>query len=229
MNTQSSQPRAIYYVVALQIWEYFSFYGMRALLILYLTNQLKYDDNHAYALFSAYCSLVYVTPILGGFLADKLLGNRMAVMLGALLMAIGHLVLGASEIAPTFLYLSLAIIVCGYGLFKSNNRLRLRAGGVQLGDGLRAGGRRHDRRASDFPQRQSPFPPHPGRQSRSAAGAEFRLTKLGLAAGAADRRAAADHRAVLAGVVGLRADCGDGYRPGGTNADLPAGGDRQAA
>lgn len=61
MNTQSSQPRAIYYVVALQIWEYFSFYGMRALLILYLTNQLKYDDNHAYALFSAYCSLVYVT------------------------------------------------------------------------------------------------------------------------------------------------------------------------
>ncbi len=93
---------------------------MRALLILYLTNQLKYDDSHAYALFSAYCSLVYITPILGGFLADKLLVNRMAVMLSALLMAIGHLVLGASEIAPTVLYLSLAIIVCGYGLFKSN-------------------------------------------------------------------------------------------------------------
>lgn len=120
MNTPSSQPRAIYYVVALQIWEYFSFYGMRALLILYLTNQLRYDDTHAYALFSAYCSLVYVTPILGGYLADKVLGNRMAVMLGAFLMAVGHLVLGASEIAPTFLYLSLAIIVCGYGLFKSN-------------------------------------------------------------------------------------------------------------
>ena len=53
MNRQASQPRAIYYVVALQIWEYFSFYGMRALLILYLTNQLKYNDTHAYALFSA--------------------------------------------------------------------------------------------------------------------------------------------------------------------------------
>ncbi|SPW70839.1 putative oligopeptide transporter [Escherichia coli] len=73
MNKHASQPRAIYYVVALQIWEYFSFYGMRALLILYLTNQLKYSDNHAYELFSAYCSLVYVTPILGGFLADKVL------------------------------------------------------------------------------------------------------------------------------------------------------------
>lgn len=47
MNKHASQPRAIYYVVALQIWEYFSFYGMRALLILYLTNQLKYSDNHA--------------------------------------------------------------------------------------------------------------------------------------------------------------------------------------
>ncbi len=101
MNKHASQPRAIYYVVALQIWEYFSFYGMRALLILYLTNQLKYNDTHAYELFSAYCSLVYVTPILGGFLADKVLGNRMAVMLGALLMAIGHVVLGASEIHPS--------------------------------------------------------------------------------------------------------------------------------
>ncbi|KAF1370990.1 dipeptide permease DtpD [Yokenella regensburgei] len=120
MKTSPSQPRAIYYVVALQIWEYFSFYGMRALLILYLTNQLKYDDNHAYALFSAYCSLVYVTPILGGWLADKVLGNRMAVMIGALLMVVGHLVLGASEISPVWLYLSLSIIVCGYGLFKSN-------------------------------------------------------------------------------------------------------------
>ena len=92
---------------------------MRALLILYLTNQLKYDDNHAYELFSAYCSLVYVTPF-SGIPADKVLGNRMAVMIGAFLMAVGHLVLGASEMAPAFLYLSLAIIVCGYGLFKSN-------------------------------------------------------------------------------------------------------------
>ena len=88
MNKSQSQPKAIYYVVALQIWEYFSFYGMRALLILYLTNQLKYNDTHAYELFSAYCSLVYVTPILGGYLADKVLGNRVAVMLGALLRAV---------------------------------------------------------------------------------------------------------------------------------------------
>ncbi|SJA12828.1 POT-type proton-dependent oligopeptide transporter [Shigella sonnei] len=65
-----SQPRAIYYIVAIQIWEYFSFYGMRALLILYLTHQLGFDDNHAISLFSAYASLVYVTPILGGWLGE---------------------------------------------------------------------------------------------------------------------------------------------------------------
>lgn len=95
-----SQPRAIYYIVAIQIWEYFSFYGMRALLILYLTHQLGFDDNHAISLFSAYASLVYVTPILGGWLADRLLGNRTAVIAGALLMTLGHVVLGMIQIQP---------------------------------------------------------------------------------------------------------------------------------
>lgn len=92
-----SQPRAIYYIVAIQIWEYFSFYGMRALLILYLTHQLGFDDSHAISLFSAYASLVYVTPILGGWLADRLLGNRTAVIAGALLMTLGHVVLGVES------------------------------------------------------------------------------------------------------------------------------------
>ena len=115
-----SQPRAIYYIVAIQIWEYFSFYGMRALLILYLTHQLGFDDSHAISLFSAYASLVYVTPILGGWLADRLLGNRTAVIAGALLMTLGHVVLGVESDSTWSLYLALAIIICGYGLFKSN-------------------------------------------------------------------------------------------------------------
>ncbi|WP_229597677.1 oligopeptide:H+ symporter, partial [Serratia marcescens] len=115
-----SQPRAIYYVVAIQIWEYFSFYGMRALLILYLTHQLGYTDSRAIDLYSAYASLVYVTPILGGWLADRLLGNRVAVIAGAALMTLGHIVLGLSAVSAQSLYLALAIIICGYGLFKSN-------------------------------------------------------------------------------------------------------------
>lgn len=96
------------------------FYGMRALLILYLTHQLGFDDNHAISLFSAYASLVYVTPILGGWLADRLLGNRTAVIAGALLMTLGHVVLGIDTNSTFSLYLALAIIICGYGLFKSN-------------------------------------------------------------------------------------------------------------
>ncbi len=115
-----SQPRAIYYVVAIQIWEYFSFYGMRALLILYLTHQLGYSDSRAISLYSAYASLVYVTPILGGLLADRLLGNRVAVIAGAVLMTLGHIVLGLSAVSTHSLYLALSIIICGYGLFKSN-------------------------------------------------------------------------------------------------------------
>lgn len=115
-----SQPRAIYYVVAIQIWEYFSFYGMRALLILYLTHQLGYSDNHAISLFSAYASLVYVTPILGGWIADRLLGNRVSVIAGACLMTLGHIVLGVESHSQWSLFLALAIIICGYGLFKSN-------------------------------------------------------------------------------------------------------------
>ena len=115
-----SQPRAIYYIVAIQIWEYFSFYGMRALLILYLTHQLGFNDRHAIDLFSAYASLVYVTPILGGWLADRLLGNRIAVISGALLMTLGHIVLGVESDSTWSLYLALGIIICVYGLFKSN-------------------------------------------------------------------------------------------------------------
>lgn len=115
-----SQPRAIFYIVAIQIWEYFSFYGMRALLILYLTHQLGFNDSHAINLFSAYASLVYVTPILGGWLADRLLGNRVAVITGALLMTLGHVVLGLESDSTLSLYAALAIIICGYGLFKSN-------------------------------------------------------------------------------------------------------------
>ncbi|MCS5980354.1 MFS transporter [Klebsiella pneumoniae subsp. pneumoniae] len=93
---------------------------MRALLILYLTHQLGFDDSHAISLFSAYASLVYVTPILGGWLADRLLGNRTAVIAGALLMTLGHVVLGVESTSAWSLYVALAIIICGYGLFKSN-------------------------------------------------------------------------------------------------------------
>ena len=74
-----------------EMWERFSYYGMRALLILYMIKGfLRYDDKDANAIYGAYCSLVYMTPFFGGMLADRLLGPRRAVIFGGLLMAAGH-------------------------------------------------------------------------------------------------------------------------------------------
>jgi len=114
------QPRGLFYIVMVLMWEYFSYYGMRALLVLYLTQALLFSDHHAYALYGAYTSLVYVTPIIGGVLADHWLGYRWSVIIGALLMVVGHVVLGFSHDHIKLLYLGLAFIVCGYGLFKTN-------------------------------------------------------------------------------------------------------------
>ena len=116
-----SQPRAIYYIVAIQIWEYFSFYGMRALLILYLTHQLGFDDNHGHQPVQRICFSGLRYPLFSAAgLPTRLLGNRTAVIAGALLMTLGHVVLGIDTNSTFSLYLALAIIICGYGLFKSN-------------------------------------------------------------------------------------------------------------
>lgn len=80
----AKQPTSLFYIVMVQMWEYFSYYGMRALLVLYLTQKLLFSDQHAYALYGAYTSLVYLTPIIGGVLADKWLGYRWSVIIGAI-------------------------------------------------------------------------------------------------------------------------------------------------
>lgn len=112
------QPRGVFYIIMILMWEYFSYYGMRGLLVLYLTQKLLFSDEHAYALYGGYTSLVYVTPIIGGILADRYLGYRWAVILGAALMVIGHITLGID--GHQTLYIALAFIICGYGLFKTN-------------------------------------------------------------------------------------------------------------
>ena len=111
------QPPALYYAIAVYMWEYFSYYGMRSLLVLYLTQSLMFTDDHAYALYGAYTALVYVTPIIGGMIADRFLGYYWASLIGAAAMVAGHLTLGLSQAG---LYLGLGFIICGYGLFKTN-------------------------------------------------------------------------------------------------------------
>ncbi|APC96313.1 peptide MFS transporter [Francisella frigiditurris] len=114
----NKHPKGLWFIIAIYMWEYFSFYGMRALLILYLTQELLLGDHYSYAVYGAFASLVYMTPILGGLAADRLLGFRTAVIIGAILMACGHIIIGID--GKDLLFLGMSFIICGYGYFKSN-------------------------------------------------------------------------------------------------------------
>jgi POT family proton-dependent oligopeptide transporter len=100
------------------MWERFSFYGMKALLIAYMTTQLNYDDPKAYAILGSYAALVYTMPMFGGFIADNFIGYQRAIVFGGLLMTIGHLVLALPQ-EWSFFY-GMAFIICGNGFFKPN-------------------------------------------------------------------------------------------------------------
>ncbi len=118
-ETPKGHPPALYILFFAELWERFSFYGMRALLVLYMTNAfLGYDEEHAYGVYAAYSTLVYASPIIGGWLADKVMGYRRSVMWGAILMAIGHFAM-AFENSQVF-YLALGLIAIGNGFFKPN-------------------------------------------------------------------------------------------------------------
>ena len=118
-GTLFGHPTGLFTLFFAEMWERFSFYGMRALLLFYmLKGFLGYGDRDAYAIYGAYTALVYMTPLFGGILADRLLGARRAVVLGGLLMAGGHLMMSAeSDVA---FFLALALLIVGNGFFKPN-------------------------------------------------------------------------------------------------------------
>ncbi len=126
-------PKGLFVLFYAEMWERFSYYGMRALLILYLTKFWLYDDGKSNLIYGAYTALVYITPVLGGYLADRYLGQRKAVFYGGILLAIGHgfmafegmtgvtdpLVKQADPIINVF-WLALALIIVGSGFLKAN-------------------------------------------------------------------------------------------------------------
>ncbi|MFZ9889506.1 MAG: peptide MFS transporter, partial [Myxococcota bacterium] len=112
-------PLGLFLLFFAEMWERFSYYGMRALLVFYMMKGfLGFGDSKAYAVYGAYTALVYATPFIGGLLADKLLGARRAVVIGGLLMAAGHLLM-TLEVDAAF-YGALALLICGNGFFKPN-------------------------------------------------------------------------------------------------------------
>ncbi|GGD89868.1 peptide MFS transporter [Planktosalinus lacus] len=124
-KTVLGHPSGLFVLFFTEMWERFSYYGMRALLVLFLVTSLLdegwgWDRADALILYGWYTSLVYITPILGGLIADKITGYRKAVFLGALIMTLGHLSMALEVFADPFFYLGLVLLIVGNGLFKPN-------------------------------------------------------------------------------------------------------------
>lgn len=124
-KTLFGHPVGLFILFFTEMWERFSYYGMRALLVLYLVEEVTSDNpglgwtaEEAGSLYGSYTMLVYITPVLGGIIADKYLGFRKAIMVGAILMSLGHFSL-AFQPMPAF-YLGLGLIIIGNGFFKPN-------------------------------------------------------------------------------------------------------------
>ena len=127
-------PKGVFVCFFTEMWERFSFYGMKALLLLYLLKHHGFGDDMGYDLIGAYGGLVYAVPVIGGLVADRWLGMRKAVVLGGVLLCLGHLgmtvegtdarlvdgVMVRDEGALQVFYLSLALIIMGVGFLKPN-------------------------------------------------------------------------------------------------------------
>lgn len=116
-------PAGLFVLFFTEMWERFSYYGMRALLVLFLTSELMnggwaWPKINALALYGTYTSLAYLTTILGGYIADKFLGYRWSVVIGAFLMTLGHASMAGET--PTFLYIGITLLIIGSGFFKPN-------------------------------------------------------------------------------------------------------------
>jgi len=119
-------PKGLFLLFMAEMWERFSYYGMRALLIFYLVQHWMFSDSEASIIYGAYTALVYITPVVGGYLADHYLGQRKAVLFGAVLLTFGHFFMafegsgGQADPIINVFWLALALIIVGSGFLKAN-------------------------------------------------------------------------------------------------------------
>ena len=124
-KTILGHPSGLYVLFFTEMWERFSYYGMRAILVLFLISSFTdggwgWERGEALTLYGIYTGLVYITPIFGGLIADKVLGYRKAVIIGAFVMTLGHAAMALEVFDDFFLYLGLICLIIGNGLFKPN-------------------------------------------------------------------------------------------------------------
>jgi POT family proton-dependent oligopeptide transporter len=112
------QPRPFFIIFMLEIWERFGFYTVQGILVLYFVRSVGFSHHHAYTTFGTFCALIYGMVPLGGYLGDKLLGTKRAIVVGLLVLMTGYALLALQD--DHLLYLSLAFICVGAALFKSN-------------------------------------------------------------------------------------------------------------
>jgi POT family proton-dependent oligopeptide transporter len=125
---KQAHPKGLYLLFVTEMWERFSYYGMRAIFVLFMVKALMLDKAHASDIYGSYTGLVYLTPLIGGYIADRYWGNRRSILLGGILMAIGQFVMFFSgslhshslTSATLLMYIGLGALIAGNGLFKPN-------------------------------------------------------------------------------------------------------------
>ena len=124
---QKGHPKGLFVLFATEFWERFSYYGMRAIFVLFMTKYLFFDKSYASNIYGSYTGLVYLTPLIGGYVADRYWGNRKSIFVGGLIMALGQFTLfccaslpTTSALSQTLLWTGLAFLIFGNGFFKPN-------------------------------------------------------------------------------------------------------------
>lgn len=127
MNPPKGHPKGLYLLFVTEMWERFSYYGMRALFMLYMVQALLFDKELASQVYGSYTGLVYLTPLIGGYIADRYWGNRRSIVTGALTMAVGQVLLFLSAcyyhevgLAKYLMFCGLGLLILGNGFFKPN-------------------------------------------------------------------------------------------------------------
>lgn len=126
-KSSSGHPKGLYVLFVTEMWERFSYYGMRALFVLFMTKALFFDKALGAEIYGSYTGLVYLTPLIGGYMADRYWGNRKSIIIGGMLMAIGQFFMFLSGtfyqeagFATTLMFVGLGLLILGNGFFKPN-------------------------------------------------------------------------------------------------------------